>query len=75
MWARLFSFGTWRVVPLLNGKVNLHLTELDPAATPLRHWLVGVAEQTARRAVRADMRAQIVLGEQSFGPELVCELG
>ncbi len=75
VWARLFSFGTWRVVPLLNGKVNLHLTELDPAATPLRHWLVGVAEQTARRAVRADMRAQIVLGEQSFGPELVCELG
>ncbi|MEO7330058.1 MAG: hypothetical protein ABI193_15895, partial [Minicystis sp.] len=75
VWARLFSFGTWHVAPLANGKVTLHLAELDPAATPLRQWLVGVAEQTARRAVRADMRAQIVLGEQSFASELVCEIG
>ena len=40
-----------------------------------RYWMVGVAEQTARRAVRGDVRAQITVGEQSFSPELVCELG
>jgi serine/threonine protein kinase len=75
VWARLFSFGTWRVAPAAGGRAGLHLTELDPAAAPLRHWMVGVVEQTARRAVRSDVRAVIVTGEQSFAPELVCELG
>jgi serine/threonine-protein kinase len=75
VWARLFSFGTWRVTTLANGRAGLHLGELDPAATPLRQWIVGVVEQIARRAVRADVRAIILQGEQSFTPEMICELG
>jgi hypothetical protein len=34
-----------------------------------------VVEQTVRRAVRVDARVVITAGEQSFSPELICEIG
>jgi serine/threonine protein kinase len=75
IWARLFSFGAWRVSPAPTGKVTLHISDFEPVAQPLRLWIIGVVEQTARRAVRPDARVSITQGDQSFTPELVCEIG
>ena len=52
-WARLFSFGVWRVGTTSGGKVMLTISEFDPAPQALRLWMVGVIEQIARRAVSA----------------------
>ncbi|MFT3774719.1 MAG: protein kinase [Minicystis sp.] len=73
-WARLFSFGVWRVGMSSNGKVTLHIGEFEAVAQPLRLWVVGVIEQTARRAVRAETRVTVISGEQDFTSELVCEI-
>ena len=73
-WARLFSFGAWRVGASASGKVTLTISELDPVAQPLRLWVAGVVEQTARRAVRADVRVVVTAGEQDFTPEMCCEI-
>jgi serine/threonine-protein kinase len=75
IWARLFSFGGWRVAARPDGRAELHIVEFEPAAQPLRYWIAGVVEQTVRRAVRLDARVVITSGEQSFSPELVCEIG
>ena len=75
IWARLFSFGGWRVSARPDGRAELHVVEFEPAAQPLRYWVAGVVEQTVRRAVRIDARVVITSGEQSFSPELVCEIG
>jgi eukaryotic-like serine/threonine-protein kinase len=75
IWARLFSFGAWRVSSLPSGKVALNIAEFDAVAQPLRQWVVGVVEQTARRAVRSDVRVTITQGDQEFTPELACEIG
>ena len=74
-WARLFSFGAWKVGTASSGKVSLSLSELEAVAQPLRLWVVGVVEQTARRAVRAELRVLVTSGEQDFAPELTCEVG
>jgi serine/threonine-protein kinase len=74
-WARLFSFGAWRVGAAQNGKVALTIGELDAVSLPLRLWMVGVIEQTTRRAVRADLRVMIVEGDHDFVPEMLCEIG
>jgi serine/threonine-protein kinase len=74
-WARLFSFGTWRVGSTPNGRVTLAIGELDGVAQPLRLWMAGVVEQTMRRAVRADLKVVITSGEQDFAPEMICEIG
>ena len=74
-WARLFSFGSWKVGTAASGRVSLSIGEFDAVAQPLRLWVVGVIEQTARRAVRAELRVTITAGEQDFTPELVCEIG
>jgi serine/threonine-protein kinase len=74
-WARLFSFGAWRVGTAPSGRVTLTIGELDAVAQPLRLWVVGVIEQTARRAVRGDLRVIITSGEQEFAPEMSCEIG
>jgi serine/threonine-protein kinase len=75
VWARFFSFGAWRVAPLEEDRVSLHIGEFDPASLPLRLWLVGVIEATTRRAVRPDVGTTITLGEMGFTPELTCEIG
>jgi serine/threonine protein kinase len=74
-WSRLLSFGAWRVGTAANGRVTLTIGELDAVAQPLRAWLAGVVEQTTRRAVRADLRVIVTVGEQDFAPEMVCEIG
>jgi len=74
-WARLFSFGAWRVGATPSGRVTLAIGELDAVAQPLRSWIVGVVEQTIRRAVRTDLRVTITSGEQDFAPELSFEVG
>jgi serine/threonine-protein kinase len=73
-WARLFSFGAWRVGNAPGGKVTLAIGELDAVAQPLRLWIVGMVEQTTRRAVRADLRVVVTSGEQDFAPEMTCEI-
>jgi serine/threonine protein kinase len=75
IWARLFSFGVWRVAARPDGRAELHIGEFEPSAQPLRYWVAGVVEQTVRRAVRSDARVVITAGEQSFSNELVCEIG
>jgi len=75
IWTRLFSFGGWRVVARPDGRAELHIVEFEPASQPLRYWVAGVVEQTVRRAVRVDARVVITAGEQSFSPELICEIG
>jgi serine/threonine-protein kinase len=74
-WARLLSFGSWRVGTSASGKVTLAIGELDAVAQPLRLWLVGVVEQTARRAVRSQPRVLVTSGEWDFAPEITCEIG
>jgi hypothetical protein len=36
--------------------------------------MVGVVEQTTRRAVPADLRVAVTSGEQDFAQELCCEI-
>jgi len=74
VWARFFSFGGWRVNSMADDRVALTIGEFDPASLPLRLWLVGVIEATARRAVRPDVSVTILLGEMGFTPELACEI-
>jgi serine/threonine-protein kinase len=75
IWARLFSFGSWRVATTATGKVTLHIGEVDPASAALRLWLLGVVEQTARRALSTSLTLTVVQGEAAFAPDLVCEIG
>lgn len=74
IWSRLFSFGSWKVGPSAPGRVLLQVGEFDPATAALRMWVVGVVEETARRATSYDVRVNIVAGEVAFTPELSCEL-
>lgn len=74
IWSRLFSFGTWKVGSSTPGRVLLQVGEFDPASLALRQWVVGVVEETARRAASYDVRLSIAAGEAAFSPELSCEL-
>lgn len=74
IWSRLFSFGTWKIGSSAPGRVLLQVGEFDPASLALRLWVVGVVEETARRAASYDVRVNIAAGEAAFSPELACEL-
>lgn len=74
IWSRLFSFGSWKVSVSGPGRALLQVGEFDPATASLRMWVVGVVEETARRATSYDVRVNIVAGEVAFTPELSCEL-
>jgi serine/threonine-protein kinase len=74
VWAKLFDFGAWNVSPLAAWHVELKVGEFDAASRPLRLWLVGMIEQSARRAAGPDLSCAITRGEMSFTPELVCDL-
>ncbi len=74
-WARLFSFGAWRVGASPTGRVTLVIGEFDAVPQPLRAWIVGVVEQTTRRALRTELRVTITSGEQDFASELSFEIG
>lgn len=73
-WSRLFTFGSWRVSKSPTGKVLLQISEFDPASLPLRLWTVGMIEETAYRAMNADVRVFITQGELGFTPELAMEI-
>lgn len=74
-WARLFSFGAWRVGASPTGRVTLVIGEFNAVPQPLRAWIVGVVEQTTRRALRTELRVTITSGEQDFASELSFEIG
>jgi serine/threonine-protein kinase len=74
IWSRLFSFGAWKVGSSQNGKVSLQIAEFDPASLSLRLWVVGMVEETARRAASFDVRVNITAGETGFTSELACEI-
>ena len=74
IWSRLFSFGAWKVGSGQGGKVILQIAEFEPASLALRLWVVGMVEETARRAASFDVRVTITAGEAGFTPELACEI-
>lgn len=74
IWSRLFSFGSWKIGATNAGRVVLQVGEFDPASLALRLWVVGVVEETVRRAASYDVRVTIAAGEAAFSPELSCEL-
>ncbi|MRG95290.1 serine/threonine-protein kinase [Polyangium spumosum] len=74
IWSRLFSFGAWKVGSSQTGKVVLQIAEFEPASLALRLWVVGMVEETARRAASFDVRVAITTGELGFTPELTCEI-
>jgi serine/threonine-protein kinase len=74
IWSRLFSFGAWKVGAASSGKVVLQIAEFEPASLALRLWVVGMVEETARRAASFDVRVTITSGEVGFTPELVCDI-
>lgn len=74
IWSRLFTFGSWRVATGPTGRVTLHIGDFDPASLPLRLWVVGMVEETARRASGSGVKVTITLGELGFTSELACEI-
>ncbi|WP_437676451.1 serine/threonine-protein kinase [Sorangium sp. So ce131] len=74
IWSRLFTFGSWRVATGPTGRVTLHIGDFDPASLPLRLWVVGMVEETARRASGGGVKVTITLGELGFTSELACEI-
>ncbi|MBK8254068.1 MAG: serine/threonine protein kinase [Polyangiaceae bacterium] len=74
VWAQLFSFGVWKAGTSAAGRTTLQIAEFEPAASTLRQWVAGMLEETARRALSADVKVTITGGEMAFMPELTCEL-
>jgi serine/threonine protein kinase len=74
VWAPLVCFGQWRVGASPSGRTLLQVTEFDPAASTFRHWIAGMVEETARRAVGTEAKVTITGGEMGFTPELTCEI-
>ncbi|EYF05556.1 serine/threonine protein kinase [Chondromyces apiculatus DSM 436] len=73
-WSRLFTFGSWRVATGPTGRVSLHIGDFDPASLPLRLWLVGMVEETTRKAAGGGVRVTITAGEIGFTSDLACEI-
>ncbi len=74
VWAPLVCFGQWRVSTSPSGRTLLQVTDFEPAASTLRHWIAGMVEETARRAISTDAKVTITGGEMGFTPELTCEI-
>ena len=75
VWAPFFvGFGQWRASTSAAGRAILQVTEFEPAASTLRHWIAGMVEETARRAIGTDAKVAITGGEMGFTPELTCEI-
>ncbi|AKT35922.1 serine/threonine-protein kinase [Chondromyces crocatus] len=73
-WSRLFTFGSWRVATGPTGRVSLHIGDFDPASLALRLWLVGMVEETTRKAAGGGVRVTITAGEIGFTSDLACEI-
>jgi hypothetical protein len=63
IWARLFSFGTWRVATRAGG-VELEVCAIDRVSASLRAWIVGMVEQTLRRATASRVQATVGSGAE-----------
>jgi serine/threonine-protein kinase len=50
IWSRLADFGTWKTERLGDDELVVRVSEFGPASATLRHWLIGVVEQTLRHA-------------------------
>jgi serine/threonine-protein kinase len=74
IWAQLFTFGVWRASTSPQGRALLQIVDFEPAASSLRYFVVGMVEETARRAIGADVKVNITSGEMAFSPYLVCEI-
>ena len=72
IWSGLFSFGAWRCLtePIL----VVHVSDFDPASSPLRLWLIGVVEEITRQATGAEVTVRTFRGELGFTPEFAWEL-
>jgi serine/threonine-protein kinase len=70
IWSRLLDFGTWAVDLKREGEAVVHVSDLGPAPLTLRQWLVGVVEQTLRRAGHAGTTLAVRAGDGPRTPEL-----
>jgi len=73
LWTKLLDFGTWSVRKE-NDRIVLQIAEITAAPTSLRHWLVGMIEQTLWSAGFHDATLHIVSGDYAPGPNLVIEV-
>ena len=73
LWAKLLDFGTWSV-HRENDRIVMHIAEIASAPTPLRHWLVGMIEQTLWSAGFDGALLSIRDGDYAPGPNLVVEV-
>lgn len=74
VWSKLLDFGTWKVRQDPSGKITIHIGELSPAPTALRHWLVGMIEQTLWSAGFRSAVLLIANGDYSPASDLVLEI-
>ncbi len=71
--SRLFDFGLWEVVPDGPDSVSVRISDFEPAALPLRLWLIGVLEGALRASGR-EPTVTIVRGDAAYSPQLVLEI-
>lgn len=71
VWTPLL-FGSWKPVPP-TARTLLQVVDFDAAPSSLRHWIAGMLEETARRAVDPEAKVNIVAGEMGFSPTITFE--
>jgi serine/threonine-protein kinase len=70
IWSRLLDFGVWTAELKREGEAVVHVSDLAPAPLTLRQWLVGVVEQTLRRAGHAGTTVAMRAGDGPRTSEL-----
>jgi serine/threonine-protein kinase len=70
LWSRFLDFGTWTADVKREGEAVVHVSDIGPAPLPLRQWLVGVVEQTLRRAGHVGTTVSIRMGDSPRTSEL-----
>ena len=70
VWSRLIDFAEWTAQLKPDGEASLLVTDIGPAPLTLRHWLIGVVEQTLRRAGYTNATVAARVGEAARAPEL-----
>lgn len=74
LWSRLLDFGSWTVTSDTEGKILIRIREFSPAPTALRHWVVGMIEQTLWSAGFDRAELAILAGDYPPAKELVIEV-
>jgi hypothetical protein len=70
LWSRLTDFGVWTTELKRESEAVVHVSELGPAPLTLRQWLVGVVEQTLRRAGHTGTTVALRAGDNPRTSEL-----